>query len=94
MKKLFKIEYTIWWLVIILVIGLKYILFGNAEGGLFSTPTYSKYGLLFKIISILLWSSVFGSLLNWIYKLILKKNSEKIHLIIISILVFLSLIVL
>jgi len=77
MKKLFKIEYTIWWLVIILVIGLKFTLFGNAEGGLFSTPTYSKYGLLFKIISILLWSSVFGSLLNWIYKLISKKIVKK-----------------
>jgi hypothetical protein len=94
MKKLFKKKYAIWWLVIILVIGLKFILFGNAEEGLFSTPTYSKYGLLFKIISILLWSSVFGSLLNWIYKLISKKDSEKIHLIIISTLAFLSLIIL
>tara|TARA_B100000795_G_scaffold1908_1_gene1282 strand:+ start:2236 stop:2520 length:285 start_codon:yes stop_codon:yes gene_type:complete len=94
MKKLFKIEYAIWWLIIILVIGLKFIFVGNAEEGLFSTPTYSKYGLLFKIIVILLWSSVFGSLLNWIYKLISKKNSEKIHLTIISILAFLSLIIL
>ena len=94
MKKILKKEYAIWWLIIICVIGLKFTLIGNAEGGLFNTPAYSKYGLLFKIIVILLWSSVFGSLLNWIYKLISRKNSEKSHLIIISIIASLSLIIL
>ena len=94
MKKIIKMEFGIWWLIFAAAIAAKFIIFGNATGSIFSSPAYEKYGLLFKVVTIILWASVFGSFLNWIYVKISKNSNPKIHLSIIGFLILLSFVVL
>jgi hypothetical protein len=77
MKKILKLEYALWWLILASLIIFKFMAIGNAENSLFNTPTYLKYGIIFKVIVILLWSSVFGTLLNWLFSKIFKKLNEE-----------------
>jgi len=85
--KIFKSEFAIWWFAFICIIAAKYIFIGNPNDSIFETPTYKNYGVMFKIAAVIIWSTVLGSLLNWIYKLISKNYNPKVHLSIIGALV-------
>jgi len=54
----------------------------------FSVLILAHYPLILKyvkIVSIILWSSVFGTLFNWIYKLTSYNYNPKVHLSIIGV---------
>ena len=94
MRKIFKQEFAVWWLVFAVIIVAKYALLGNSNDSLFNTPTYESYGIVFKVVSIILWSSVFGTLFNWIYKLISSNYNPKVHLSIIGVQILILLFIL
>ena len=85
--KIFKSEFAIWWFIFTVIIFAKYILIGNSTDSIFETPAYKDYGIIFKIVTVIIWATVLGSLLNWIYKLISKNYNPKVHLSIIGALV-------
>jgi len=85
MRKIFKQEFAVWWLIFVGIITVKYVFLGNSNNSLFDSPAYESYGIVFKIVSIILWSSVFGTLFNWIYKLISNNYNPKVHLSIIGV---------
>jgi hypothetical protein len=88
--KIFKSEFAIWWFIFTVIIFVKYILIGNPTDSIFETPTYKDYGIIFKIVAVIVWATVLGSLLNWIYKLISKNYNPKVHLSIIGVLVIIQ----
>ena len=94
MREIYKKEYVLWWFSFAVAIALKFILLGYSSSSFWNTPTYENYGIIFKIVAILFWSTVFGSLIKWIYKLFSKKYNPKIHLIIIGTIIFILLIIL
>ena len=75
-------------------ITVKYVFIGNSNNSLFDTLAYESYGIVFKIVSIILWSSVFGTLFNWIYKLISSNYNPKVHLSIIGVQILILLFIL
>ena len=85
MRKIFKQEFAVWWLVFAGIMLLNILYLGNSNDSLFDTPAYESYGIVFKVVSIILWSSVFGTLFNWIYKLISSNYNPKVHLSIIGV---------
>ena len=94
MRKILKQEFAIWWLVFASIIVAKYSLLGNSNDSLFDTSAYESYGIVFKVVSIILWSSVFGTLFNWIYKLISSNYNPKVHLSIIGVIILILLFIL
>ncbi len=94
MNKILKKEYALWWFVLSLVIGLKYILIGVNENSVWRTETYAESGIVFLIFGTLFNGAVFGMPVYGIYGLISKKWDEKIYMIIISIISLLSLFIL
>ena len=94
MREIYKKEYVVWWFAFAVVIAIKFVVFGNASNSIFNTATYENYGIVYKIVAILLWTTVFGSLIKWIYKFFSKRYNPKIHLIIIGIMILLALLVL
>lgn len=88
--KIFKSEFALWWFVFAVIIVAKYIILGNPSDSIFDTPTYKDYGIIFKTVSVIIWATVLGSILNWIYKLISKNYNPKVHLSIIGVLVIIQ----
>tara|TARA_B110000093_G_C12651418_1_gene278397 strand:- start:94 stop:375 length:282 start_codon:yes stop_codon:yes gene_type:complete len=88
--KIFKSEFALWWFVFAVIIFTKYLLLGNPSDSIFDTHTYKDYGVIFKTVSVTIWATVLGSLLNWIYKLIFNNYNPKVHLCIIGVLVIIQ----
>ena len=82
--KIFKSEFAIWWFLFASIAAAKYVILGNSASSIYDTAIYEDVGILFKVASALLWSTVLGSLFNWVYKLISKSYNPKIHLSIIG----------
>ncbi len=94
MNKIFKKEYALWWFILALIVGLKYMLLGVNDHSVWRTETYAESGIVFIIFGTLFNGAVFGMPVYGIYGLISKKWDEKIYMIIISIISLLSLFIL
>ena len=94
MRKIFKQEFAVWWFVFVGIIIVKYVFLGNSNDSLFDTPSYENYGIIFKVIAIILWSTVFGFFFHWIYKLMFSNYNPKVHLSIIGVIILILLYIL
>lgn len=90
MNEIFRKKYLMWWFINSIVIGLKIIIFGLKPGGIGEMPGYEKYGLIFWIIGVQFSSIIFSLPLYGIYYLFKRKNNNKLLMILISTISFLT----